>query len=464
MFRKPRELKQEISIEDYALFLGYRIDKKKSSTKWLILKHPGTGDRIRVGKNSGASGEDLYDSLSDPANDKGDLLDFCANRLNGNLAPQKRDNRSFYRALTELNRFIGTVHDDAFDIAVDRKNRYLKRKESLAQRTKIDPATLQQEITDYRFLRDERMISKRTIDHPYFKGRVFNTYFQMPNGHEITNTGFAKVRSGSIVGMEVRNTGFKSILGDDSAWFWSNLPGEENGKDPAPVDVLFYGETAIDVLSYFEMLNGMPGFDPTKNYCFASSGGNIYKEKISALVQELDSMPITGNTKFVSITDNDGAGFYYDYHLTTVLMDKFHTPVTFQRPSRDFHTLDFELTETVIAGMDGIQRAVDAHNGQVDENVPVGDRYGKYIVAKTTREHLVLNIPAHMVPTKGFFPELLKALGAERFYIPHKPKYPDMDWNDALRGAKQRYRTETASREANSVERDDKKYKPNLNI
>ena len=105
-FKKPYELKESISIVDYAVFLGYRIDKARSTSSWIKMENEGTGDKILIGLKKGRENEDLFKSLIIEDSDKGDVIQFCQNRLHSNVQVDKTK-EGFYSSLVELNKFLG---------------------------------------------------------------------------------------------------------------------------------------------------------------------------------------------------------------------------------------------------------------------------------------------------------------------------------------------------------------------
>ena len=46
-------------------------------------------------------------------------------------------------------------------------------------------------------------------------------------------------------------------------------------------------------------------FDKNKNYCFISFSGNLYQSKIDTILNDLDRLPISKKTEYISLTDND---------------------------------------------------------------------------------------------------------------------------------------------------------------
>ncbi len=84
---KPRQhdsteldrFKREIPLADYlAVEWGYYLDRRKSTSAWLVMRNDNSGDKLLVG--TGNDGHHLFFSLSDPQF-KGSIIDFCLERL-----------------------------------------------------------------------------------------------------------------------------------------------------------------------------------------------------------------------------------------------------------------------------------------------------------------------------------------------------------------------------------------------
>ena len=177
-FKTKDEIKEAVDILDYALLNGYTIDKDKSTQHWVRMNNSSTGDRILVKPKI-----KMYSNI-DYENDKGDILQFVANRLHGNLSIDK-SNEAFYKALVDINKFLGNhLNDNNRKILTD-KEKYFTKKEKLStlQATEWN----HQPITDYSYLTNQRAIDITTLKDPLFEGKLFNTYFRMESGHLITN-------------------------------------------------------------------------------------------------------------------------------------------------------------------------------------------------------------------------------------------------------------------------------------
>lgn len=415
--KKPYQLKQEIKLVDYALYLGYRLDKKKSSTGWVKMVQESTGDKILVGIGKGKEGEDLYKSIIDERNDNGDILSFCGNRIeSGAFKFDKK--QGFYKAFLELNRILGISITSEFKAKVSEKDKFMEKKNVLSSLQEFNHVPLK----DKSFFLNERYISEKTLDDPLFKNRLFNTYFKTEHGHLITNYAFGKYQGDTLVGLEVRNKNLKTIIGEHEAVFVSNF----NHLDK--IDIIFYAESGIDVLSHYELLKANGSFD-NKNILYLSSGGNFYDTKINKILEYLDILPIHQQTKFVSITDNDKDGHFYDLYFTAMLINKLKHPVEFTRMEKDIYKYDF-LSTSPLSFLSALKNEVNKINERIDQD-KLKDQFGTYFVLKEEADKVSLMFPKGFNPGSTEFKEILKALHCENLYISHKPKL-GKDWNEQL--------------------------------
>ncbi len=423
-FKTKDEIKEAVDILDYALLNGYTIDKDKSTQHWVRMNNSSTGDRILVKPKI-----KMYSNI-DYENDKGDILQFVANRLHGNLSIDK-SNEAFYKALVDINKFLGNhLNDNNRKILTD-KEKYFTKKEKLStlQATEWN----HQPITDYSYLTNQRAIDITTLKDPLFEGKLFNTYFRMESGHLITNYAFGKYTNDTLVGLEVRNNTIKTILGDHDGVFYTNT------QNMSKIDGVFYAESGIDIASYIEILHKNPEFDREKNYCFLSFSGNLYESKMNKIISDLERLPLTSETKFISLTDNDfdkeeskRPGKNYDVLFTAALINKHITPLEFTN-NEAFYCYTFKETNKI--DLDVLRTKITSQNEFIDQKYGLKERYGKYVILKDTEQGLTLNIPKTIPLNEALFQNMLTAINGARFYIPHKPKTTN-DWNEELQRRK----------------------------
>lgn len=417
-FKSKDDIKAEVPLVDYALLNGYTINKEKTTLNWVHLKNETSGDRVMI-----KTKENLYYNL-DYDQDRGDVLQFVGNRLNGGLSVDK-SNQAFHGALVKLNNFLGNYLNNDKKPIIQDKEKYFRKKETLSSLQ--DKEWNHQPIQDYKFFTNERGIDINILKLPYFEDRLFNTYFSLPNGHIITNYAFGKYTDDNLVGLEVRNTKQKKIMGDHDGVFITNTKGMKN------IQAVFYTESGIDLASYVELVYANPKFDRNKDYCFISFSGNLYQSKMDNIIKELDKLPLAKDCKFLSLTDNDldkeenkKAGKNYDVLFTAALIDKYITPLTFSANDTYFN-FDFSKKEDL--NLPIIKSIFEAQALIIDETYSADQRFGKYVIVKENEEGINIKIPKSIDLKQTNFFEFLEELKAERLLVQHKPD-PKVDWNE----------------------------------
>lgn len=422
-FKSKEDIRQEVNIVDYALLNGYLIDKEGTTTNWVKLINETTSDKILVKTKN-----NLYSNLGNDG-DRGDILQFVANRLNGSLNIDK-SNEAFYAALLELNKYLGNTVNQSNPILAD-KEKYFRKKETLL--SVQDKEWNHKPIENFNYLTRERGIDLNTLKLPLFEGKLFNTYFSLGNGHIITNTAFGKTINNKLVGLEVRNKTIKSILGNHDGVFYTNV--DKTRK----IDGVFYAESVIDIASYIELLYNNPSFEKNKNYCFVSFSGNLYESKLNNIINDLEKMQLADNCKFISLTDNDSdkieskkAGKIYDVLLTATLINKFISPLNYDVNDTFFK---FTFTKKDDLNIENIKSVFEKQAAAIDKEFDLNNRFGKYVVLKENVNSLEINIPKGIDLKQSYFQEFLESIKASRLYIPHKPKGGN-DWNEELKRKK----------------------------
>lgn len=423
-FKKKEDILADINLLDHALINGYQIDKEKSTQVWMKLKSTGTGDNIMINTL-----KNLYYNM-DYKFDKGDVIQFVANRLNGTMSVDT-SKEAFYAALVNINKGLGNYLKEDNKNLIANKNSFIEKKEKIASMQSNEWNHVH--MVDFSFLKNSRAINMDTLQSDYFKDRIFNTYVKMTSGHIITNAAFGKYINSELVGLEVRNNTIKNILGDHNGVFYTNTDNMKN------IDGVFYAESAIDIASCIEILQANENFDKSKNYCFLSFSGNLYDTKLATILADLDRLPISKNTKYISITDNDfdkeehkNSGKQYDVLFTAALINKHITPLEYSANDTFFN---YQFNDKNLIDVDALKKIVSIQNNAIDVLYDAKDRYGKYVVLKETQTSLVLNLPKSINLEQVHFTSILKSLKAEKLYIPHKPKISN-DWNEELKRRK----------------------------
>ena len=200
-FKSKENILAEVNLLDHALISGYQIDKEKSTKVWMKLRNTSTGDNIMINTK-----KSLFYNL-DYDNDKGDVIQFVANRLNGGLNIDK-SKEAFYAALVNINKGLGNYLKEDNKNLIANKNSFIEKKEKIASMQSNEWNHVP--MVDFSFLSNSRAINMDTLQSDYFKDRLFNTYVKMTSGHIITNAAFGKYINAELVGLEVRNNTIKN--------------------------------------------------------------------------------------------------------------------------------------------------------------------------------------------------------------------------------------------------------------
>ena len=420
--KSPEEIKNEINLVDFAIINGYKINKEKSTNKWVHLSNDQDKIIVNTQKN-------MYFSMNNDL-DKGDVIQFKANRRNGLISVDK-SKQGIYETIKELNAYLGISLNDNDRAIIAEKDKFLEKKKQL--HSLQDKQWNHEKIKDYSYLTDERKIDITVLKDKIFEDCLFNTYYKLPNDHIITNWAFGKYKDNKLVGLEVRNKNIKSIMGDHDGIFITKT------NDIKKLDYLFYSESGIDALSYFEILKTNPNFDITKNnFAFISFGGNLHESKLNSVIDTIKHLPRHEQTKYISITDNDyqkieekREGKKYDVLMTTALLKENNFPLEYKE-NELFFIYSFPKENI---NEEQLNTLVDDQNKIVESKFEEKERYGKYLIVKNDKERVELHFPKKLNLQENGYIDFLKTIKKENLYIPHKPK-GNKDWNEELKQKK----------------------------
>lgn len=135
-------------------------------------------------------------------------------------------------------------------------------------------------LSDTSYL-NSRGISDETLKSTTFRGRIHNA---LSDDKKHVNTAFPISSENGLIGFEVRNTDFKSVLDHKNDGLWrSNVDHEK------PIKELSVTESAIDALSQFE-LKQLQGQQPRTDAqdVYLSTAGSITGRQIDLLQKMLD--------------------------------------------------------------------------------------------------------------------------------------------------------------------------------
>jgi len=257
------KFKQEINLTQYAAFLGYEIDRKKS-TKSSIAMRSGA-DKVIISRR-GANW--VYFSVSDD-NDNGTIVDFIENRTNQTIAEIAK----------ELNIWIGggasLPHPKSYISDVQEQERDPARIKKIFYYCK---PVIKHTYIESRGIKGELFQSKRFI------GRIYTDRYQ--------NAVFPHYKDNKLCGLELKNED-KSLFvrGSEKTLWRSNIVAGDN--------TLIIAEAVLDTLSYYQIFN-------LQNAIYTATGGGLSPEQIEIMSAFVSGF--LGLQKVIIITDNDAGG------------------------------------------------------------------------------------------------------------------------------------------------------------
>lgn len=277
--------KKEINLVTYAATtLNYKIDTSKvgrnlERQKWFYLKKDGMKDlnedplhansKILVARRSENpssqnfqyNGHYYFSQELAFAGDKknhGSVIDLVQMHYNTDYSKALRiiDNNLIHNK--ELKENFDKVHISPSEINAASTT---KRLENYHQIT---------DFQDSRFL-NSRGISNETINDPRFSSVIKNA--QTPEGY--INTAFPITGTQGLIGFEVRNENFKSVIDQKQDGFWRSQLNQQK-----TCEKIFVTESSIDALSHAQLKNDK------SNTLYLSTAGNISGRQID-LIQNL---------------------------------------------------------------------------------------------------------------------------------------------------------------------------------
>jgi hypothetical protein len=275
------ELKQKISLFDFATAHGYVWDKK-AGYKWPVLKHP-SGDKIIL-VNATQRTQGYFNPHDDK--DKGSIIQFVKNRL-GTLFPTDVFKNDWYNVFIILNRHLNIPLADRKQVESLHKPRTKKNMPGPAFNDLLI------RLSNYNYL-SSRKLTTETLFSNLFDGRIFN-YTCFSKKEYIAFPYFND--EGKIGGVEIRNDDFKMFHkgSNRSSCIWhSNIE--------ADIKKLCLFESPIDALSFFQLY----GWNDTLYVAF---GGQIGEEQIVTLKKIIEKL--TNRVNIFCCFDNDEAGETY---------------------------------------------------------------------------------------------------------------------------------------------------------
>jgi hypothetical protein len=242
--------KSQINLSEYAVNLGYRIDRRQSSRNSVVMRHD-NGDKVIIAKAE--NGHYIYFSVRDTS-DNGTIIDFVQYRTQLNLGAIRKTLRPWIGASPPPQ---NTRYYQA-KIATTAKDREGVIRGFAAMEPAVGHAYL-----------NDRGLGDDVLQHERFAGRVFQD--------ERGNAVFPHFDETGLCGYEIKNENFTGFArgGIKALWLSHFFPKDTD---------LVITESAIEALSHFAVHR-----DPAARYL--SVGGSWSEEGGRLVLKALAEFP-----------------------------------------------------------------------------------------------------------------------------------------------------------------------------
>ncbi len=284
-FKSFQDFRNEISIIELALSVGYKL-RKKDGIKWPVLKDEISGDKIIIVNPQSISNQGYFNPQD--LKDKGTLINFVKNRL-GSIFPylNGKSEAGNINAVLYNYQCLPTPKKDLFK--PDANNLVIEYSE---KEFHIPDGLSELKDPTYLYFRG---IQSQTINNYFFKRKIFNV-----KSNEYNNIGFPYYNAfGDTVGFELRNKQLRHVIEgtDRSFGIWhSNLH--------QILESVILTESPIDALSYHQLKG-------KKNSWYVSFGGSVTFGQLETVKTIIACANVSPELKIISAVDNDEMGRIY---------------------------------------------------------------------------------------------------------------------------------------------------------
>ncbi len=260
--------KREINLTEFAVSLGYLIDRKESSRGSIVMRSV-EGDKVIISRKEG--GHWSYFSVRE-SRDHGTIVDFLQFREGINLGGVRKRLRPW---------ILGVVSRPAVSLYAGEVYQTMKDRAAV-----LEAWSEASVITGNRYL-TFRGINGQTLQEPRFAGCVR----QDRRG----NTLFAHYDQEGLSGYEIKNFEFTGFARHGQKAVWRSAA---NGLDNRLVMV----EAALDGLSYHQLM-------PDQGTRYISIGGQISPHQLEVVRVEISLMAVGSTIVLGFDRDEEGEHF-----------------------------------------------------------------------------------------------------------------------------------------------------------
>jgi len=255
--------KREIDLRQFAVRLGYQIDRRESWRGSTVLRRG--GDKIVVKRHG--NGHYVFFSVREDE-DHGTIIDFV----------QRRENLSLGAVRKLLRPWIGRPAARPQFPALEPTSPDRMRVECAYRRMS--------EVPRYPYLEQDRCVPAVVLRSPRFVGRMRVDF----RG----NTVFPHFDAAGLCGYEIKNRGFTGFAAGGQKGLWFSQTRRDDRR-------LILTESAIDALSHAALFP-----DAEDRTCYASLGGKPSTRQMGLLQTTIAELPEIA--ELVAAFDADPAG------------------------------------------------------------------------------------------------------------------------------------------------------------
>jgi hypothetical protein len=234
--------KREINLTEFAAARGYRIDRRQSSRSSVVMRHPGTDDKIIIRR--GGDQHWTYFSVRD-SRDNGSIIDFLQRRTGASLGTLRQELRAWSGSTPQ-------VRPDDYVPTLTSPER--------------DRAAVQRSFDGARDASNSLYLNTRGIRPETLGASRFRGTFRIDLRGNVL---FPHHDAGGLCGFESKNYQWTSFSSGGRKALWLSRTAPNDTK-------LVLAESAIDAISHYQLRPG-----PTARY--GSVAGELGKAQLEII-------------------------------------------------------------------------------------------------------------------------------------------------------------------------------------
>lgn len=259
-------MKREINLTEYAASVGYALDRKESSSNFVVMRH-NNDDKIIITK--GYTGQWIYFSVRNDK-DKGTIIDFVQKRQSVNLGMIRRILRPWLSGGTK------TIPETNYTKILAPSNK--------DQQAVICEYNKTQCITKHSNFLHKRGVPLQTITSNRFDGKI-----RIDKRQSII---FPHKNTNGLCGFDIKNFGFTGFSKGGEKGLWFSAANKSDTR-------LVLTESAIDALSFYTL-------NPDRGTRYASISGRMNRTQPDLIKKAIQRMP--QGAEIIIAMDNDLSG------------------------------------------------------------------------------------------------------------------------------------------------------------